>query len=478
MKNNSALLENMNTQETSYLLGSWRPLKEINSLGTGSVTEDIRTDKTNTSQYSSPIEENLIYNAREQEFLEHDFVLTTFWKTYANYANAIVGSGIIALPYAIRMGGLSALLLMVHSAWASMKSAQLLIKCFYPDGDYTKKQVRFNWSHVACDAFGPSGRILDMVFSLAILTCCSIYLTLCAEALESISPVFAKRGWLLICATIMYILILLFPNLDKMSWLNGLGLLNVLVCAIAVIIVSLVKIIRYPGMLAAGFISYKIFEWRGVFVAYNIFTFTMGTILVQSVFCEMKDKFRFDELSRLVYITIVTLKLVFTLTAFFAFQGDCRDAVTLNIENDTVRMVVTISIVADKFLTTPLGLYPLRLQIESILPKPKIKMARKIFSYFYRLVIPIAILAVSIALSLSVPNFAILTSLAGSAFFAILLYILPVVFWYLLIRNKSKLDIAKGLWIIVISTLSLVGGMYQNLQIIQGQDGKHLVSAA
>jgi len=90
-------------------------------------------------KHSFEIEKTLMHKGREEVFLESDVVLTTFWKTYANYANAIVGSGVIAFPYTMRVVGLSAPLLMVHAAWASMKSAQLLVKCFYEDGDSTKK---------------------------------------------------------------------------------------------------------------------------------------------------------------------------------------------------------------------------------------------------------------------------------------------------------------------------------------------------
>merc|ERR1719370_2448652 len=92
-------------------------------------------------------------NHRERGVLERGIVLTTFKKTYFNYANSVVGAGILALPYGIRMGGLTAFPLMIHSAWAAMKSAQMLVACFWEDGDRLKKQVRFSYKHIACDTF-------------------------------------------------------------------------------------------------------------------------------------------------------------------------------------------------------------------------------------------------------------------------------------------------------------------------------------
>jgi len=458
------------TMAASYSGVSWRPLMEINSE-TGKVKyrviEDVPMDKAQIL-WSSPItEKKMTYDSREQEFLEHGFVLTSFWKTYFNFTNSIVGAGILALPYAIQVGGLSALILLVHTAWASKKSAQLLVQCFYEDGNFMKQQVRFNFKHIATDTFSSSGWILDIMFSITYLICSSIYLTLCAETMESIWPVFSKLGWLVVCAAVILILIVLFPNMDKLSLLNGLGILNVMICAIAVLIVSVRKIIRHPADLAAGFTSYKFFDWRGAFVAYNIFTFTMATVILPSLFCEMKEKSRFKELSRVVYITVATFKIAFAFVAFFAFQGDTADVVTLNIASVTVRMVVSISIVVDKLLTTPLILYPLRLQIEFLLPQPKVIVASRIVvAYLWRSMISTVLLALCIAAAISVPNFAILSSLAGSVFYTTLLYIMPVVFWLIITRDKSKLDIAKGLWIILISVVALLGGVYQNTLII------------
>jgi len=468
MKNNSRLLNNRNTQLASYLRVSSRPLMELDSLGTGketdvSVTEDLCTYLTKLSQNPAAIEKQLTYYERELEFLKKDLVPTTFWRTYANYANIIIGTGVMALPYTILVGGLSAPLLMVHAAWAAMKSAQLLAKCFYEDGDPGKKQVRFNFKHIACDAFGSSGYILDILSSFTNLTSVSIRLILCAEVLESISPVFERLRWLLVCATIILMEALLLPNLDKLSWLNRLGLLNVLFCIVTVLVVSMAKIVRYPGLLWAGFTSYKIFDWRGAFVANNISIFMMACVLVPSIFCEMKDKFKFDELSRLVYITIVICQQAFAFIAFFAFQEDTADAVILNIDSLSVRMVVSITIVVDQLVTTPSVLYPVRLQIESILPYPKTKTT-VVLTYFYRSVNTTVLLAICIALAISVPNFAVLASITGSILYTTLIYILPVVCWQLLTRNKSMLDMAKGSWIIVTSVVSLVGGVCQNIQ--------------
>jgi len=85
--------------------------------------------------------------------------------------------------------------------------------------------------------------------------------------------------------------------MDEMAWLNGLGLLNAVICAIAICVVSLIKIFHNREELTAGFLSYKIFDWRGSLIAYNIYVFSMGSLMVPAVFCEMKEKSRFKELS-------------------------------------------------------------------------------------------------------------------------------------------------------------------------------------
>jgi len=273
---------------------------------------------------------------------------------------------------------------------------------------------------------------------------------------------------LLVCATIILIQILLFPNLEKLSTLNGVGILNMSVCVIVVLVVSFAKIAQNPGLLFAGFISYKLFDWRGALVANNICIFTMATLMVPSIFSEMKDKGRFGDLSRLVFASTASLKVAFALIAFFAFQEDTEDVVTLNIDNVTVRNMVSISVVFDKLVTTPSLLYPVGLQIESMLPKPEAKALKGLYTNFNRLIIFTVLLAICIALAMSVSNFAIFSSLVGSILYIPILYIFPVVLWNILASQKPKSDMAQGLWIIVTSAVSLVGGVYQNLSIIGG----------
>lgn len=196
----------------------------------------------------------------------------------------------------------------------------------------------------------------------------------------------------------------------------------------------------------------------------------MGSLLVPAVFCEMKEKSRFNELSRWVYITVGASKLAFTLLAFFAFQDRTADAVSLNIEALSTRTVVSVSIVVDKLLTTPLILYTPRLQLEAFLPKPKNNPAlAPILTYFYRFLVSSFLLAISIALAIAIPNFAIFSSLMGSLFGMSFIYILPVVFWLRLAKEKSKFDIVLGLWIIFTASVSLVGGLYQNVIVIRNE---------
>jgi len=123
-----------------------------------------------------------------------------------------------------------------------------------------KKQVRFSYKHIACDTFSSIGWILDIVFCLLNLIVVSIFLTLCGETLRSISSLLDQLGWVMVSAGILLALMVLVPNLDKMAWLNGLGIVNAIICAIAICVVSIIKMVYYREELTAGFLSYKFFD--------------------------------------------------------------------------------------------------------------------------------------------------------------------------------------------------------------------------
>lgn len=61
-------------------------------------------------------------------------------------------------------------------------------------------------------------------------------------------------------ALILLALIMLIPNLDEMAWLNGLGIINAVVCAVTICVVSVIKIVNKPEKLTADFLSYKFFD--------------------------------------------------------------------------------------------------------------------------------------------------------------------------------------------------------------------------
>merc|ERR1719317_467560 len=128
--------------------------------------------------------------------------------------NAVVGSGILSLPYGFRKVGLSAIVLLALTAWCSSKANKLMICAFHAGADMRKEQLRYNYMQVAYSVFGQPGAVLVGIMArfLYILVT-ALFLKLCGETLGSISPDFGNHSWIVLSGLTVLLITVAIPNL-------------------------------------------------------------------------------------------------------------------------------------------------------------------------------------------------------------------------------------------------------------------------
>jgi len=423
------------------------------------------TDLSRIGRFTTELEKRA---SRPFEPLHDEVELCSFKRSFANLTNAILGCGILGLPYGLRKAGLSAIVLLGYTAWSVGKSYKFLVCTFHIDADMDKRQLRFDYIHVAYAVFGFSGEVaVGVMASLLYIMVGAQFLALCGKSLESISSTVSYEAWIAISVIIVILLILAVPNMKDMSWLGAVGIFNTILCVVTIMLISVPEIAKDLRATLDGLAAYPIFILDGFLLTLPLYLTSFGAVFaIPPLYNAMQNKSRFPLLVNLVYFLIVVCKAIFTITAFAAFQSDTRDIVSLNIESHTARGIISISIAVDKLLTLPIVIYSTRRQIETHILKFIFDdrwRNERFLNVILRGVVASLILTVSASIAIVIPNFAIITSLCGTIFGFGISMIIPITSWFVLARRKSTYDSICALVILVISCTGIVGGLYSNI---------------
>jgi len=383
-------------------------------------------------------------------------------------SNAILGSGILVLPYGIRIAGWSAIVLLGYTAWSAAKTYKFLVCAFHAEGDLNNEQLRYNYMQVTYATFGPFGEVtVGILLRILYIMIAAQFLDLCGETIGSISTALSRSGWIVLSALIVLLLVVAVPNLKDMSWLSAVGILNNVVCVVTILLISVREIFRNPRAILSGLSVYPFFIAEGVFLTLPMYLASMGAMFaVPSVYFEMQDKRRFARLMELVYFVVLVGKLIFTITAFAAFQSNTRDIISLNVESYIGRAIISVSIVIDKLLTLPLVIYSTRREIETEVLSYICDctwLNGHVLNLTIRFVVTSVILTLSVTLAMLISNFAVLMSLAGTVLGFTISMIVPTVGWYKLASRKSAYDLFCAAVICLISSFGIVAGLYSNI---------------
>eukprot|EP00002_Diphylleia_rotans_P006559 TRINITY_DN1591_c0_g1_i6.p1 TRINITY_DN1591_c0_g1~~TRINITY_DN1591_c0_g1_i6.p1 ORF type:complete len:509 (-),score=61.31 TRINITY_DN1591_c0_g1_i6:104-1630(-) len=290
---------------------------------------------------------------------------TTVGAAIFNMTNAILGGGILALPYCFKILGIFfGLFILMIIAIIARYSYSLLHKCC------TATNQR-SYDQVALHHLGPKSAILVMIFQVVypfgVLSAYHIIMkqnmeTAIAELLgskdEYIGAVF------LICLDVLIILPLcLMPNIDSLKKYSAL----VVCCVIFIVMVVFGKFLNSS--------SYRNFEWSDVdqfnlnsnfFVALPIivFSFNCSSQFI-SIYAEL-EKPTSDAVAQKLILTPVFLSLILycfiSIFGYLKFKDDVKDNILSSFpeENDDMIQICRVCYTIVLTLSCPVIFQPLR----------------------------------------------------------------------------------------------------------------------
>ncbi|XP_023512173.1 amino acid transporter AVT3B-like [Cucurbita pepo subsp. pepo] len=386
-------------------------------------------------------------------------------KTFANVFIAIVGAGVLGLPYAFkRTGWVMSLLMLFSVAFFTYYCMMLLV--------YTRRKIESVIGFSKINSFGdlgyticgsPGRIIVDLLIILSQTGFCVGYLIFIGNTMADVynSPTATDLSpkILGLAPKVVYVWgCLPFQlGLNSIPTLTHLAPLSIFADVVdlgAMVVVMIKDVLIYfkqsPSVEAFG--GFSVFFY-GMGVAVYAFE---GIGMVLPLESETKNKEKFGSVLGLSMAFITVLYGAFGTLGYFAFGEDTKDMITGNLGSGLISTIVKLGLCVNLFFTLPLMMNPVYEIVE-----------RRFWGGRYSLWLRWMLVFMVSLVALLVPNFADFLSLVGSAVCCALAFVLPALFHFLVF--KQEMDV-KG-WCVDIGILVLgvvlgVSGTWSALVVI------------
>ncbi|XP_006855715.2 amino acid transporter ANTL2, partial [Amborella trichopoda] len=329
--------------------------------------------------------------------------LSSNFKTFANILIAIVGAGVLGLPYTFsKTGWVSGILMLSIVAFLTHYCMMLLVytRRKLDRENFTKTRSFGDLGFAVC---GPAGRAaVDAMIVLSQAGFCVSYTIFVANSLSSVFPIPNILG-LKPKATYIWGLFPFQFGLNSIKLLTHLAPLSIFadvvdISAMFVVIAEDLAIYLRSKPILQAFNGLSVIPY-GLGVAVYAFE---GIGMILPLEDEAKEKNSFGRILALAMGFITLLFGCFGALGYFAFGPETEDIITLNFGKSFLTDTVQLALAVNLFLTFPLMMNPVHEVIER-------RFNRGRYSLVFRFGMVFGICLVA----LLVPNFADFLSLVG-----------------------------------------------------------------
>ncbi|XP_036916992.1 sodium-coupled neutral amino acid transporter 2 [Sturnira hondurensis] len=413
---------------------------------------------------------------------------TSFGMSVFNLSNAIVGSGILGLSYAMANTGIALfIILLTFVSIFSLYSVHLLLKTANEGGSLLYEQLGHK-------AFGLVGKLAASgSITMQNIGAMSSYLfivkyelPLVIKALMNIEDTtglwYLNGDYLVLLVSLVLILPLsLLRNLGYLGYTSGLSLL----CMVFFLIVVICKKFEIscpsgdtwltsetvlnstfapPATLVPDMTlnttngscrpQYFIFNSQTVY-AVPILTFSFVCHpAILPIYEELKDRSRkrMMNVSKLSFFAMFLMYLLAALFGYLTFyehvESELLHTYSTVLGADILLLVVRLAVLVAVTLTVPVVVFPIRGSLTQLL------CPAKDFSWLRHSVITVSILAFTNLLVIFVPTIRDIFGFIGASAAAMLIFILPSAFYIKLVKKESMKSVQK-----IGATLFLLSGI-------------------
>ena len=348
---------------------------------------------------------------------------STVWKAAANLVNCIEGIGFLAIPFALKEGGVAVLTAFLIIPIILWYMGTVLTECLYDEDDLGRKlRVRSGYKDLG-DALVPKygGYIVSGVIQVDVFMFSVSYLVLFGSVMHHALPSvpITQRAWISIAGGLVLPTTFL-KSLSQIAWLSAISVLA--------LIAVVVSVVWYGAEHSHEWDIRTILFWdtEGVAMSLPIILGSYGAyVLIPSIEKSMAEKAKFRIALALAYLVSVLLKLPISVCTFLSFGIHTDEVILNNLPPGAVHIAVGSFFAFSCILSYALTAYPLFEVVHNVVVT-RIQN-EKVPSFVADAVVRVTVVLLTVLVAMLVPNFSTIVSFVGSTVNSLAGYIFPFV---------------------------------------------------
>lgn len=346
-----------------------------------------------------------------------------------NVTNVIQGMGILGIPYAVKEGGLLAVVSIFIVAVFCDISGILLVDCLYEISPRSKlrKRVRESYLEVG-DAVWPGvgGKVVNVVQTIEMYSAAVLYLILLTKMFSQITAKYLPLGvneWAVVCSLAVLPSVFI-RRLSLVAWMSMMAVFSLMSALMVMISYCIVLNNKWT--------------WDNI-PSFNINTFPVGFGIVTFSFCahalfpgiegSMKEPKHFNNMMHVSFFISAVVKMLFGIFAVLTFGHLTNQVFTVNLEeNIGYDMAATVLVAMNVFFSFPLPLFVVVETFDNIVGPhfPCVAPGTK-YHWFWLLLTRTLMVTLALFIGLVVPHFGLLMAFVGSFTGTCLSFVFPCI---------------------------------------------------
>ena len=438
----------------------YRNLSQVSESDEETVLELQSSDAESSSDDESVSSENYIATESAASLPEGT---SSTWKATMNLINFIEGVGLLALPYSIKKGGITAVISLFLLPIISWYAGKVLVKSLYDtDEKKGKTRARSTWKEIG-DAIYPkyAGKIVawnqDIGFVLAAVS----YLILCGSLTSHALPTvpLSQTSWT--CFAALLILPTMFlKSYSQIAWLSTISIVAIGLTTALTVWYGVENIENWdPGTLL-------FWDFEGVFISLGITLLSYGVAgIIPSVEKSMKNKSDFGKALGSAFAVSVVIKVIIAVFGFLTFGSKTDEAILTNFPVGPLSITASISLVISSLLSIILCLRPVCESLDESTFFSEI--TSDISNTIRNIIIRVSLVVIILAIAIFLPHFALIAALVGSFQIVFSEFWIPIlVHLKVKYHELSRLQIFADVIVLVFSSAFSVLGNYFSVKAL------------
>ncbi|KAF9968446.1 hypothetical protein BGZ70_003842 [Mortierella alpina] len=381
---------------------------------------------------------------------------------FFNIVCVVAGTGTLGLPYSLAKGGWIGVGILILSMIMSIYTGILIIKCIYYNG-HTRLA---SYQEIGQHAFGRIGLIAVWFFHTSIVLGAPVmYFILSGTEIRGLtksSVDISEEAWIWICCSVVSVPFVLMKTLKEVSLLSIFGV----IATVVLVVVTMVD----SGL---DYKNYKATVEYDNAIARNL-PITVATISVcfggNVVYMHVEESMRHPRAWKKVLVwAMLACCLMYVLVAvpgYLTYGRLAESPILKSLPEGVSKKVATITIVAHVLLAAPVLMTSFALEVERVW-NISVEKHGVVKERIIRTAVRLVIMGGVGGIACLVPYFDAFLSLLGALGNCMLIFVLPIAFYWRLVGWR-QMRWYELLWCCIILVIGILSCVIGSIDAIKG----------